>query len=333
MSEAGSGLALRCDTQGNILEVLRNSPPLGISIKTGMPFARLAAAGSLAKALTFLTEVKTAGAAFDWEIHLAAGERTALLHFSGGLAGDGVLLAGAQTGADSRKLCEELIPVHNGQSDGLRAGRKDDAVAASLYEEISRLNNEQAGLQRELARKNAELERLYAQAQRAAITDPLTGIYNRRGFFELSERELQRANRFGHPLSAVMFDIDHFKRLNDAHGHAAGDQALKETAERCFRALRKVDILGRYGGEEFAALLPETDLESACQAAERLRIAATPPIQTGGAEIHLTVSLGVAVRNRDDDTLDILLRRADQALYEAKSAGRNCVRADRGASS
>ncbi len=129
-----------------------------------------------------------------------------------------------------------------------------------------------------VAIRNAQL---YAEVQRQAITDHLTGLYNRRGFFELGQRELERARRFKHPLSAILFDIDHFKHVNDTYGHNIGDQVIYQVAERSRKNLRHIDILGRYGGEEFAGLLPETDLPTLYQVAERLRQAvAESPVQT-----------------------------------------------------
>jgi diguanylate cyclase (GGDEF)-like protein len=172
-----------------------------------------------------------------------------------------------------------------------------------------------------------ENARLFREVQRLATIDDLTGIYNRRALFEQAAREVQRAVRFAHPLSITMFDLDHFKQVNDTHGHAAGDQALRMVAQRCRESIRAVDILGRFGGEEFVVVLPETNTAGACLAAERVRrrIVDTPIVTDHGA-IRVTCSLGVTSLGPNDD-FDTLLKRADQALYDAKAAGRNCVRA------
>ncbi|MCZ7575074.1 MAG: diguanylate cyclase [Ardenticatenaceae bacterium] len=169
-----------------------------------------------------------------------------------------------------------------------------------------------------------ENARLFREVQRLANIDELTGTYNRRFFFELAERELGRACRFGHPLSAVMLDIDHFKRVNDHHGHTVGDQVLREVARRCHENIREVDILGRYGGEEFIIILPETDAVGASATAERLRRIAHTAIITDRGPVTVTLSLGVATLNQND-SLHAMLKRADQALYGAKQAGRNRV--------
>jgi diguanylate cyclase (GGDEF)-like protein/PAS domain S-box-containing protein len=173
------------------------------------------------------------------------------------------------------------------------------------------------------ALKNAKL---HADVQMLAITDSLTGLLNRRGLFDLGQRELDRARRYKRPLAAILLDIDYFKQINDTFSHAIGDQVLKELALRCRKHLRDIDILGRYGGEEFAILLPETDEHSAGLIAERLREAMTEiPVQTGRGPISITISLGVAVIRADTIELAVLLDHADTAMYAAKQAGRNQV--------
>ncbi len=165
---------------------------------------------------------------------------------------------------------------------------------------------------------------LYTEVQRQAITDPLTGIYNRRGFFELGRREVERAHRFGRPLTALMIDIDLFKQVNDTQGHLIGDQVLASVASLIEHELRQVDLPGRYGGDEFIALLPETDLNNAYQAAERLRKNINRGVYLTDTEpVHISASIGLAELQKTGDTLETLIERADQALYSAKQSGRN----------
>jgi diguanylate cyclase (GGDEF)-like protein/PAS domain S-box-containing protein len=169
---------------------------------------------------------------------------------------------------------------------------------------------------------------LYDQVQQLAITDALTNIYNRRGFFQIGEGEVERARRFGHPLSVLMFDLDHFKQINDTFGHPFGDKILVALIETCRRYIRALDILGRYGGEEFVALLPETDLPAALQIAERLRHAVEKtPLYVGDKTIFITISIGVATFRDKTMTLTDMVEQADQAMYRAKQAGRNRVEA------
>ncbi|MFQ5615004.1 MAG: GAF domain-containing protein [Anaerolineales bacterium] len=169
--------------------------------------------------------------------------------------------------------------------------------------------------------------RLFENVQYLATIDELTGIYNRRHFFELGEVEFERARRYQHPLSAIMLDIDHFKKINDTYRHASGDQVLRSLARICLESIRKVDILGRYGGEEFTILLPETPLPKACEVAERLRkIVGETSILINGGELSITVSLGVATTTKENiPDLASLLDLADTALYRAKNLGRNRV--------
>lgn len=171
-----------------------------------------------------------------------------------------------------------------------------------------------------------EKARLFGEVQQLAATDSLTGLHNRRHFFELAEREFERARRYGRPLAAIMLDIDHFKHVNDSYGHAIGDQVLRVIASRCQESLREIDVLGRYGGEEFVALLPENDLEGACKAAERLRLrVADTPMDTLRGPLTVTISLGVAAFTESCPGPSELLNQADAAMYAAKAAGRNRV--------
>ncbi|MBF0356148.1 MAG: diguanylate cyclase [Alphaproteobacteria bacterium] len=170
---------------------------------------------------------------------------------------------------------------------------------------------------------------LEQELRRHATTDFLTGIANRRHFIDMAEREFARAKRYGHSLSVVMLDIDHFKRINDTFGHPTGDKVVRAMAAICQKALREIDHLGRMGGEEFAILLPETGLEKGLQAAERVREAVeTTPVELddGQPPIFFTTSAGVSAMTAKEMGFDQMLSRADRALYAAKKAGRNCVR-------
>lgn len=172
-----------------------------------------------------------------------------------------------------------------------------------------------------------ENARLYEKAQQMATFDALTGIHNRRYFFEEASKEFSRRKRYNNQLSVIMIDIDHFKLINDRFGHAAGDRVLVQFVERVKKQLRSSDILARYGGEEFSILLPQTGLEQARQAAERIREeVAFQPFNTGEAETYITISLGVAENTDDVTQLDELIDHSDKAMYEAKQFGRNRVR-------
>jgi diguanylate cyclase (GGDEF)-like protein len=148
----------------------------------------------------------------------------------------------------------------------------------------------------------------------------------RRSFGEQAVREIARSNRYGEPLSCALIDIDHFKTINDTYGHGVGDLALKSLAKICSAALRACDYIGRIGGEEFAVLLPATDLPTSLEVAERLRIAIeTAAIAAADTKMSITASIGVAGFDTPLDNFETLLKKADIAMYAAKNSGRNRV--------
>jgi diguanylate cyclase (GGDEF)-like protein len=196
-----------------------------------------------------------------------------------------------------------------------RLGSEDRLVLTSVANELA------------VAVENSEL---YKLTRRLAITDELTGLFNYRYLLERSEDEIGRAKRFGRSLSLLMIDADEFKVYNDTHGHVAGDVALAELAQTMREAVRDIDIVCRYGGEEFAILLPETDGEGAFVVAEKVREAvAAHAFQNGDGQRteQLTVSIGLSTYPGTAADREDLLRRADDALYVVKRSGRNRVSA------
>jgi len=182
-----------------------------------------------------------------------------------------------------------------------------------------------------------ENSRLFGETQRLAIHDPLTDLYNRRHFMDLARKEFRRAKRYKTPISVIMLDIDHFKKVNDTFGHAVGDEVLQAVAQICKDNLRTSDEIGRYGGEEFVIILPETraqknkapnldSLEPAQAVAERLRITVENNlISTDRGDIQVTISIGLAELNGQSKNVETLIDFADQALLIAKQSGRNQV--------
>lgn len=219
--------------------------------------------------------------------------------------------------ADVRGMAARARQIFGRRKDGsefiasvsvLRHGEGADRCYAAVVRDIS-----------ENRKTEEELLRL-------AATDPLTGAFNRREFTALAEREATRAQRYNHPLSVLMLDLDQFKKLNDTYGHAAGDKALQRFTTLCCNALRNVDIFGRWGGEEFVALLPETTADGAAMIAERLRKSVSETILNfNDHRIPLTVSIGVAQYRDGETAIDAPLSRADAAVYQAKREGRNRV--------
>jgi diguanylate cyclase (GGDEF)-like protein/PAS domain S-box-containing protein len=171
-----------------------------------------------------------------------------------------------------------------------------------------------------------ENARLYAEVERLATQDEVTGINNRRQLFALGEIEFQRARRYQYPLAAILLDIDRFKKINDTYGHNTGDRVLTGIAAAISRNIREIDLFGRYGGEEFVILLPQTDRDQAFEVAERLRtLVAGLIFETDRGTLSVTISLGIARLTDTIPSLATLIDRADQAMYAAKQAGRNRV--------
>lgn len=193
-----------------------------------------------------------------------------------------------------------------------------DCFAQAHVERLSIFSSQVA-----IALENAQL---FEQVHHMSVTDSLTELMNRHHFFEVARIELERTYRYRRTLSVMMIDIDHFKTINDSHGHAAGDLALREIAGRIRSSVRTVDVVARYGGEEFIVLMPETALLEAGQVAERVRKSVSDdPIEDNSVEVWATLSIGVAEVEEQISTIDTLIGHADQALYAAKAAGRNRV--------
>jgi len=170
--------------------------------------------------------------------------------------------------------------------------------------------------------ENAYHEEIY----RLTTVDGLTQIYNKRYFMEVLEREISRSHRYGRELSLIMFDIDHFKTINDTYGHLAGDHVLKHLASAVKGRIRREDIMARYGGEEFTIILPEIDNHNARQFAEKIRRLVEKTIfKFEDTEIPVTISIGVATSNADVNGPEEFIKLSDERLYEAKHRGRNCV--------
>ena len=252
---------------------------------------------------------------------------------------DCVLVTTSLSGFDPLRLCSQLrsldrtrfLPIvmlaEKGQDDivlrALDLGVNDYLLRPVDEQELT------ARLRTQIRRKryNQELRSSVAQTIELAITDGLTGLHNRRYLDSHLQTLFERAASRQRPLSLLISDIDRFKRINDTHGHAAGDEVLREFARRLRKNVRGIDLACRYGGEEFVVVMPDTEQAVAERVAERIRqeIEMLPFGPEGAAALDVTVSIGVASISPAADTLEALLKRADGALYEAKKSGRNRV--------
>jgi diguanylate cyclase (GGDEF)-like protein len=217
-----------------------------------------------------------------------------------------------------------------------RAGKRLLVVAEPDILELERLNamviglnDELTELQRDLVRNNRELRQNEAKIRELMLTDPLTGLANRRRLSDRLEEEILRFQRDGRPLCLVMADIDHFKRINDTYGHDVGDDVIRMIASSLQEEIRKVDLAARFGGEEFVVIMPDCVVDDAIKVAERVR-SCVEATKSAPVEFAVTASFGVAEFRGVGDTAQALLKRADQALYVAKEGGRNRVEFCRG---
>ena len=212
--------------------------------------------------------------------------------------------------------------LHVGAEDYLPKPFEPEELEARIFAAL-RVRAAQA----ELKQRNSQLESMLHHVEALAITDPLTGLYNRRRLADVLRREWAMAKRYQNPLACVMVDIDHFKDFNDRHGHDAGDSVLKEVAQALSGNLREVDLAARYGGEEFAVLLPQTEKSGALTLAQRLLDSVRAlSVHAGTDKLCVTASLGVAAAHDvTTSKAEDLIRAADAALYDAKRQGRNCI--------
>jgi diguanylate cyclase (GGDEF)-like protein len=244
-----------------------------------------------------------------------------------GVAGGAAASYSAHPTASTVSVSALMLPATVGFALGGGAELKAMAVGGVLYLAAAlRSTRSVSDMMRRNIQLSFELHQAYGRAKDLARTDELTGLPNRRAFLERGTSALDLARRHGRALALIMFDIDHFKRINDTHGHGAGDAALRAVTGVLRRIARGSDTPGRLGGEEFGLLLPETNVEDAVRVAERLRrdvAAMTVPFD--GTAISVTCSFGVAGLSDDLSGLDALLQAADEALYQAKREGRDRV--------
>jgi diguanylate cyclase (GGDEF)-like protein len=221
--------------------------------------------------------------------------------------------------------------VNNGRSIRIRdlGSTNGTYVNDELVEERTLVDGDFIKIGRTIFKflSGGNIERAYhEEIYRLTTVDGLTQIYNKRYFAEALNREIARASRYRRELSLVIFDLDHFKEVNDTHGHLAGDSVLKTLAMTIKSKIRTEDVFARYGGEEFAIILPEIDGHNGHQFAEKIRrIVETTEFRFEAAKIPVTISMGVATLDLEEPTAAALVKRADERLYEAKGAGRNCV--------
>jgi diguanylate cyclase (GGDEF)-like protein len=260
--------------------------------------------------------------------------RSILMNSREEMAQSGITFEIYSAAADRTQSVVAVPMILHGQVSGM--------ISAQSYQQDAYTRDDQYLLELLAAHAAIAIEnaRLFTLIQESANTDPLTGLLTRRKFYELAEHEFNRAKHEHVPLSVIVLDIDNFKKMNDEFGHRLGDEILQKITQQLRSHLRSTDILCRYGGEEFVMALPGTPQETALHISERLRHMAElldlrnvrepwEPARGGSeteSQIHITVSIGIAQYTEDSLTLDVLIDQADYAMYQAKHAGRNCVK-------
>lgn len=231
---------------------------------------------------------------------------------------------------DVKTVVQTLVRTRELQAEREHLAERLAEANASLSRQKSELERLVAERTEELQATNASLAAANERLRELSMKDELTGLYNRRALFEQLEIEVQRSKRYAHSFSLLFLDMDDFKRINDRHGHATGDAALRAVAGllRSTNGVRRSDFVARYGGEEFCVVLPETGAAGAAVKGERIRVAAEnlPPLVTAsGSPLTFTVSMGVACFPVHGDDVNALLKAADGAQYVAKQSGKNRV--------
>jgi eukaryotic-like serine/threonine-protein kinase len=289
-----------------------------VLLRDGVGFGLVACYGTVTAAAasgTYLPEDATSGL-------------DALLAQPQPIVGGATPAAGRQGLGLPNGLAEVLGPAGSWLAVPLpAAGERPACLVLLATAKPSAYGRAQAGMAEAFVAQGAiayDNARLFRKVEELATTDGLTGVANRRHFMDLAEQKLATSQRHGLALAALMLDLDHFKQVNDTYGHATGDQVIRAVAQRLAAMIRQDDLLGRYGGEEFALLVH--DAAGVAELAERLRAAvATDPIPTDNGPLPVTVSIGVATLEASDTSADAILARADAALYQAKRAGRNRI--------
>lgn len=231
--------------------------------------------------------------------------------------------SGIGTVSNMRSLSDRLPIIVLTGIDNDEIGEQSIQQGAQEYLAKNELNGRLLSRVIKYAIKRKQMD---LKLEKLAITDPLTELYNRRYFFERGWNEYVRARRYEHALAIVMMDIDYFKKVNDFYGHICGDKVLVSVAALLKKTVRGIDLVSRFGGEEFIVLIPETDLQGVQLLAERMRLeVADTPIEHNGKSFNISISIGVAMIDSNNGDFEGMINQADIALYKAKDKGRNRV--------
>lgn len=315
-----------CDSMGVIEEITFPNDDVSAYFNVGQSFSYHVHPDSFSKALSFMLELNTQKIASNHEINFMINKKVKPLFLSGFVKDGLFTIITTLRKDDLSELNEDLMRINNEQINNFRlmlketliAQAKQQVIAFDHYDEISKLNNELVNSQRELAKKNQQLNNLNEELERIATRDPLTGLLNRRLLVEKFEDEKRRAKRIGYSISMVVLDINHFKRVNDLLGHQEGDQLLLKFAEIANSMTRQsLDFVFRIGGDEFLMLLSNCDSKSAVEIVSR--------IDAEFCKYTDIASLAYGVIDIDVDhcgDIDHCIMKADDLMFEHKKDSR-----------
>lgn len=333
MSELPKGISLLCNDLGEIEQIVHDDigiPALENTRPGGTIFFRLVDRSSLDKARAFMTDLRISRKIVNQVLVLKTNDGTATIHFSGAKAGHHFLIVGAKNVEDREKLYAEMLASVNQQKEQAQNNIKQHPEEARAEQkhlrDLEHLTSELSSARQELTRKNHELEKASDDIYALAITDSLTGVYNRRHFIGRLKEELRAADRYKRSPAFMLVDIDHFSEINEKYGYQTGDEILKSMGEITLALLRKVDIVGRIDGDEFAALLLEITHENSLRIARRLQKKLSDiAIEVKGNSFQLTVSIALIYLSDGKAVPDKLIRQAEKLLEKAKQVGGNQV--------
>ncbi len=315
-----------CDSMGVVEEITFPKKDVSMYFGVGQSFYYHVHPDSFSKALSFMLELNNQKIASNHEINFMIDGKVKTLFLSGFAKDDHFTIITTLRKDDLGNLNEDLMKINNEQINNFRMmlketikeQKKQQSIAFDHYDEISKLNNELVNSQRELAKKNQQLNDLNAELERIATRDPLTGLLNRRLLFDKFEDEKRRAKRLGYSISMVVIDINHFKKVNDQLGHQEGDWLLKKFAEISMSMTRQsLDHVFRIGGDEFLILLSDCDPESAGEIVKR--------INDEFRKYTDIASLAYGVIDIDDEIcgdIDSCIMKADDMMFEHKDGSR-----------
>ncbi|MGM0365699.1 MAG: GGDEF domain-containing protein [Actinomycetota bacterium] len=323
MGKPVKSLIISCGFDGTINEVICDKMYMGKKKLEGSHFTSFIDTGSRDKALSFLEAVNSENSLFNHELNIVVGGRIKPFSFSGVKYREHILMIISNAHTILNDMFEEVAAVNNEQANILRslsketamfAGNRDANLVSDAFDQISRLNNELVNMQRELAIKNKELQKLNQMLKERSIRDLLTGLYNRRFFYEKIEEEINRANRLGYQIVLASLDINNFKSINDKYGHLAGDRLLISFADILKKSLRKnFDSVFRFGGDEFVVLLVNCDLKKAKEILEKINRKLTR------ASKEVSLAYGMAkIPPEGKEDIDQYLKISDQKMYKHK---------------